>query len=334
MKIQLLMAINDSDYAEHLSQSLTEQYADMFEVSICSANDRLKELTDIRRFEVALLSPGLTEYTNLQMIQLPLLLWDGMTAITTQEEALKKIRKYQRISGIISEILAQYAEVSDGKGSFDDTQTHITAVWSPAGGCGKTTVAIAYAAQKVAAGRKTVYLDMEPFSSTDVYFTGKGKSISTVLGKLESNVDILIQSIRQEDKGSGIYYFCKPENYDDINILTVEDIAALVKGCARGVEELVVDLSGACDEKVKYFLETADNVLLVVDATQNCQIKWEQFRTQNNLYEKLRSKLTLVANRNARVDASQAQQLVSLPIVQSNDPIVVYKTLSYGYFNE
>lgn len=334
MKIQLLMAISDSDYAEHLSQVLTEQYADMFEVSICSASERLKELTGIRRFEVALLSPGLTECMNLQTIQLPLLLWDGMATISKQEEELKKIRKYQRVSGIISEILARYAEVSDGKGTFDDSQTRITAVWSPAGGCGKTTVALAYAAQKVTAGKKTVYLDMESFSSTDIYFAAKGKSISTVLGQLESNMDILLQSIRQEDKGSGIYYFCKPENYDDINVLTVEDVSALIKGCAKDVDELVVDLSVACDEKVKYLLETADNVLLVIDASQNSQVKWEQFRTQHNLYEKLRPKLILVANKNARGDASQARRLVSLPIVQSNDPIVVYKTLSYGYFNE
>ena len=36
MKIQLLIAINDIDYAEHLSRVLTEKGEDISEVSLCS----------------------------------------------------------------------------------------------------------------------------------------------------------------------------------------------------------------------------------------------------------------------------------------------------------
>lgn len=43
MKIQLLIASDDDDYREQLSQVLTERYSDTFEVSVCSSAPRLAE---------------------------------------------------------------------------------------------------------------------------------------------------------------------------------------------------------------------------------------------------------------------------------------------------
>ena len=43
MKIQLLIALNDIDYTEHLSKVLSEKYADRFEISICSSAERLQD---------------------------------------------------------------------------------------------------------------------------------------------------------------------------------------------------------------------------------------------------------------------------------------------------
>ena len=41
MKIQLLIGICQSDYAEHLSRVLAEKHADVFEVSVCSKPELL-----------------------------------------------------------------------------------------------------------------------------------------------------------------------------------------------------------------------------------------------------------------------------------------------------
>ena len=161
-----------------------------------------------------------------------------------------------------------------------------------------------------------------------MYFQEAGKSISAVFEKLDGDVSLLMQGIRQQDSGSGIGYYGRPENYDDIEILTVEDIRLLVEGSAGGADELVVDLSSQCDEKARKVLEMADVVLVVVDASSTAQVKWEQFRTQHNVYHEISGKSRLVANRGGRIQDAR----ISLPYVQSNDPVVVYKTLSAGYF--
>lgn len=328
MKIQLLIGIDDIDYMEHLSRVLAQQYADLFEVSACSTREGLEDMLSHRHFEVALVSPALTNAFVGRRVQLPLLLWDGMEAVEVQAENWVRLRKYQRISSLTGEILEHYAGVSNRSGGFDTARGRITAVWSPAGGSGKTTVALACAAQRVAEGKRTVYLNLESFSSGPVYFQEAGKSISAVFEKLDGDVSLLMQGIRQQDSGSGIGYYGRPENYDDIEALTVEDFQLLVEGSADGVDELIVDLSSQCNEKVRKVLEMSDTVLLVVDSSSTAQVKWEQFRTQHNIYHEISGKSRLVANKGARIQDTQ----ISLPYVQSGDPVVVYKALSAGYF--
>ena len=334
MKIQLLIAVGESDYAEHLSSVMAESYEDVFEVNICSDTERMERMLAAHQFDVALFDAQMVEAGSFGSIRLPVVLCDELSQIGPRGEGLKKIRKHQRISGIISEILSGYAEASNNRNMFNDAPAHITVVWSPAGGSGKTTAALAYGAQKVAQGQKTLYLNLEPFSSGEVYFEEKGRSISTVLDKLENNAELLLRSVRMEDNGSGIYYLGKPENYDDVNILTADDVATLITDCAHGMDELVVDMGNTYDMKVRRALEMADKVLLVIDASPASRMKWEQFKTQHDLYGCISSKLTLVANRGVKVGSAEAVRVVSLPLVQSNDPVVVYKTLSVGYFSE
>ena len=331
MKIRLFIAVDDGDYLDYLSQVLAERYADTFEISACSQPERLKEVTEGRRFDVAVLSPEMAESAPSQLAALTLVLWDGTASGNPPEQNL--LQKYQRISGIVRQILQQYAEVSSLRPGVQADRGHITVVWSPAGGSGKTTVALAYAAQRISEGKKTLYLNLEPFSSTPLYFAQNGKSLSSVFGQLDGNVELLLQSIRQEDEASGILYFCRPDNYDDIQILTEEDLTVLVYAGASGVDELVVDLGSTYDHRVRTLLELADEVLLVSDSSRTSQVKMEQFRTQHDLFGRIEKKTVLVMNRRSGGQKVPGERAVVLPQVQSEDPVVIYKILSGGYFN-
>lgn len=333
MKIHLLIADVDSDYVEHLSRVLAENYADVFEISVCSSQKAIADLLEHRQADIALLGSTFVQCAGMSQIRLPLLLWDGTAAPDGQAGEVKRVRKYQRISALSGQILEQYAEISSGDSGFGGEKCgRITVVWSPAGGCGKTTAALAYAAQKVSEGKKVVYLDLEPFSSTPVYFPEEGKSISSVFEKFDSNVELLLQGIRQTDSGSGIFYFRRPDNYDDIGILTAEDMRNLVTSSAKDVDEVVVDLGDSYDQRTAALMELANTVMAVIDNTCAAYVKWQQFCTQHNVYGRIKEKILLVANRGAHLE--QTQRMVSLPLVQSEDPVVVYKTLSAGYFDE
>ena len=333
MKIRLLIASGDTDYAEHLSTVFAKKHADTFEVTVCTIRERLDALLKERSFDVGLLEAPWMAEADITSLRIPLLLWDEENSLLEQPAGLKRIRKYQRVSAIAGGILESCAQASMGKGDYNLRKARITAFWSPAGGVGKTTVALAYATRKVAGNQQALYLDLEYFSSTPVYFRQTGKSISALFDKLGSHSELLIRGLRQQDSGTGITYFCHAENFDDINILSAEDIVSLISACAAETDELVIDLPCACDERIRQVFEVADKLVLVTDATKTAQQKLQQFISQNNVFERVRKKSVLVANKGAFISEPPVDTIINLPLVQSVDASAVYKTLSSNPFN-
>jgi len=326
MKIRLLIATADKDYTDHLSKTISKRYADTLELSICSSKERLPDLTTVNRYDAALIEPDFVPAIKPGSVQVPFVLIDEM-ALGADNSELKRIRKYQRISSMTGQILEGCAEIGKRAGA-DANKAQITAVWAPAGGAGKTTVALAYAASRVAAGKVVVYLNLENFSSTSVYFADSGRSISKAFGKLGSNLQLFLLGIRQQDVGSGIMYFCGPENYDDINVLTKEDIETLINACAADIDELVVDLSSQIDERVVKTFSMADKVLIIADPSKASQVKTQQFICQHDVFGQIEAKAILVNNKGANSAEERISRTVMLPLVQTNDPISVFKTLS------
>jgi len=341
MRIKLLIATTDVDYAGHLSERISERYADAISVSVCSSQERMGEMLAAQRYDVALLEAPLTEVADPRCIHLPMLLWteDGSDPVDPgnpgEPGTLKRISKYQRVSSIVASVIENFAKSSTGGPGADSGKARITAVWSPAGGVGKTTVAFAYAQKKVTEGKKVLYLNLELFSSVPVYFREMGKSISSVFEMLENNegnIRMLIQGIKQQDSGGGLTYFCRPDNFDDMNILSTGNIAALVDACAGVADELVIDMSCACDDRARHVLRLADRVFLVTDNTITAQVKLTQFTSQHNVFDQIKDKTTLVANKGASAGKPLTNTFIQLPAIQTSDATAVYTTLSGSTF--
>lgn len=332
MKIKLLIVTDDIDYGEHLSNVLSEKHADVFEVGICSSVEHLKGSLGERKTDILLIEPGFISHINPSLAHMIFVLFDGSMILPDNCKDLIKIHKYQRISSMVGNILENCAGINENISGIGSNKAHIVVVWSPHGGVGKTTVSLAYAIRKVMDGKNVVYLDLENFSSVGTYFSNNGKSISTVFDKLNSNLEIFLKGIRQKDNISGIEYFCGPENFEDINILTADEIEILVNACAFGIDELVVDLSSQCDEKIQKIFKIADKVLIVCDPTSTSSLKLEQFINQYSVLQTIKEKSVLVNNKGANIIEKDIDKVVSLPFVKSADPISVYKALSGNKF--
>ena len=334
MKVKLLIATDDTDYAEHLSNYIAEHYSDAITVTVCTMKERLKEVLRAQSFDIALFEPLMLKDADLGAIALPI-------ALKTDESSEELVQtsqmiKYQRISSIVTSLFTKSAEISKYTIGADAKKANVTAVWSPVGGVGKTTVALAYAAQKVTEGKQVLYLNLETFSSVPAYFDESGKSISAVFEMLESsegNIKMLIRGICQQDSGAGVAYFCRPENFDDMYALSADNIAQLTTVCASATQELVVDMSCLCDRKVRRVFDLSDRVLLVTDSTPTTQVKFSQFSSQNNVFENIKEKIIYVSNKGAGTLAGMSANSVQLPNVQSSDPKIVFKTLSQ-YFGQ
>jgi len=330
VRIKLLIASREADYSEHLSDYISKNHADVIAVSVCQSPERISDLLRAQRFDAAVLEAPFAEGADLSRITLPLLLTTEDQDLPEALGRVKRISKYQRISALVADVVEQFAKVStDARGSGQE-RAQITAVWSPAGGVGKTTVALAYATKKHLEGKQALYLDLEPFSSVPAYFDESGKSISAAFEMLdnnEGNIKILIRGIRRQDSG-GVSYFCHPDNFDDMNVLSVENVSALVSACAGVTDELVVDMSCVCDDRTRQVFDLADKVLLVVDQTSVAHFKLSQFTSQHDAFESISEKTVLVANKDATVSGQAVGAVAFLPLVPSADPSVVYRALS------
>jgi len=330
VKIKLLIATADSDYAEHLSGVLSEKHSGTFEVAACTSINRLGNLLSGGKFDILLADPDFMPLAASSPAALLLILSDGQKTAEESSDMIK-IYKYQRISSIAGNILEHYSEISGPK-SENPARARICAVWSPAGGAGKTTVALAYCAHLVSKGKKATYLSLENFASTSAYFQGSGKSISKIFEKFESNIRMFIAAVRQTDANSGISYFGEPENYEDMNILSPGDIEKLITACAAETEELVVDLSSVCDERIKKVFELAQTVLLVCEPSETSRAKIRQFTNQHDVFGKIQSKIVTVNNKGAAAPGIDTDRSVQLPFVQAADPAAVFKILSNENF--
>ena len=361
MRIKLLIATCDNDYAGHLSNMISEHHADIIEVCVCSTAGCLRELLTAQRFDVALLAEELAGDADLRSIHLPLLLWaeggdslyegsggggggaveqlGSIPAVSVPRDraecarGMGRISKYQRISALVANMLEQYAKVSPDSRGYDSKRARITAVWSPAGGVGKTTVALAYAGKMASEGKQALYLNLEHFSSAPAYFHETGRSISSVFEMLEAhegNVRILISGIRCQE--SGVSYFCRPDNFDDMNILSPENIAALVDTCSEMTDELIIDMSSVCGERERQVFDLADSVFIVTDSSSTAQAKLCQFSAQHNVFGRIKEKAVFIANRGAEIGAPLVDTIISLPFVQTADAVAVFKTLSCNCF--
>jgi len=326
MKIKLLIALDDGVYAKLLSDNISEYHSDTVDVCLCNSPEGLKELLKSRRFNVALVDAAMIGYIDMKSIHLPLLLWSETEAnsVTAANPDVKnnigRINKYQRISSIVSAVLEQYARVSTGRDNFETKHTCITAIWSPAGGTGKTSVAIAYALSRVTGDKEVFYLNIENFSSIPCFFNENGKSISTVFEMLENSdgdIKMLIKGISGRDKG--ITFLSGPDNYDDINILSCENVHELITFCAQLADELVIDMSCGCDSRTRKVFDLAGKILLVTDPSGCTGVKLAQFLSQNNVFETIKEKTVIVANKGAILNGPYAESIISLPLMQTAD---------------
>lgn len=333
MRLKLLIATEDTAYAEHLSAEISVHHADVIDVTVCGVPERLSEVLKAKKYDAALIENSMIDALDKCAIAMPMLLKSEDDYAGGAQAEYTEVKKYQRISSIVAEVLEQSARVSAIVRGPDKVKSRVTAVWSPAGGVGKTAVSLAYAAKRVAEGKNTLYLNLETFSSVPAYFADSGKSISAVFEVLENNggnIQMLIKGIQRQDS-SGLHYLCRPDNFDDMNVLTVSNVSALVNACAGVTDELVIDMSCVCDERARAVFELADVVLLVTDQTSAALTKMSQFATQHKAFSTISEKTTLVENKDSAISMPPGEAVIRLPPVRSTDPTEVYKALS-AYF--
>lgn len=196
-----------------------------------------------------------------------------------------RIYKYQYGEKIISEVfrlLAEETSVSAAREySFRDERraTKVIGFFSPAGGVGKTTLAVGASIQTAWEGKSCFYLNLENMASTPLYFTGKQEeNLSGVLYYLKNkapNLSLQLEKAKCLDPVTKIAYYQPPDSIIDFK----EDIAAELKALLQELraggqyERIYVDLSSEINKNNLTVLRACDRIVLLAEQNMTSLLK-------------------------------------------------------------
>ncbi|MGN0695676.1 MAG: AAA family ATPase [Oscillospiraceae bacterium] len=285
MKIKLALADSNTEYGEKLLGILERR--ENFAVSMFTSPEALKESLIKQSYDIVLISPDIAGAPlNFKHASVVIVLSDSETD-SLPGEGFHAINKYQRGTRLVNNILEIYSEYSPMRGSGNGRaagNARIISVYSPAGGSGKTSVAIAIAELICNRGSKVLYINFEEFSSYGAYFKTEGnKNMGEIISGIEKRIDIgmKISSIART-ADNGVMYFDEFENILDIYDISTDECEKLINEIAvsGACDFLIVDMGISFDERNRRMLDISDCNVIVTCGNDFAVRKIDRFLTQ------------------------------------------------------
>lgn len=304
-KIHLIIVDREEAYVDAISSYLLNNHSQKFKISFFTEQkfllDYLKDLTG--QVDALLINSRLySELIPQEKINALILLSDE---IIKEKNRTNTISKYQSGKKLVKDILSILAE-NDSKLKYNFSEkrnsTKVIGVYSPCGGVGKTSIAVGCSYLSSERGKKTFYLNLEDYQSTQLFFNSETEgSLSEVLYYIKNkkkNILLKIESITNEDYKTKINYFTQPESVIDLNEITSKELVFLVNHIKsiRKYDVVYIDMSSKLDEKNIAILSEIDEILLVLERNVTCEKKIETMinnlkiiskRKNTNILEKM-----------------------------------------------
>ena len=329
--MNLIVADSNMDYAARLSAVIAQSYKQSFSIKVFSVEQKLVQFLHKNSADVLLVDLSLAnviaESNNIGLVLV--LVEDNELLLDIRLKDYQIINKYQRVSKIVQRIFDYYADSSPG--SFYTLKTRETSkvivCFSPGGGVGKSTIAIAMSCKYTMLGHRSFYLNLEKFSSTGVFFkAGPGKGMSELLKCLHqgSDLELKIKSLCRQDTATGVLFFNQPDNILDIEAVTVDDLRQIISeliSCGL-CDYLIVDTSADISATNIELFDMADQLVIISDLSKANQQRLQQLENAGLIFAERRHKTGLIINK-ANIGnplKTKIHILARIPLMQIDDP--------------
>ena len=299
MNISIAIADIDREYAERLSDVL-QQYAELT-VYIYTNAEKLLTAMESRQFDVVLFDPDICEKKlAFSKVKFPVCLYSDEAYNRGLYADFAKVAKYQCISSIYKEIVKGYADKAGYTADFDHSQaTDIIAVYSPAGGSGKTTMALAIAARLNGMGRSTLFISVEQLNSASCVNSEQENGITALVEGINDeniNFELKVKGIMKQGL-NGIAYIEGFERIVDYEAVTDSEIRDVLDKIRRlGLcDFIVVDMESCLDAFGKAVFELANHIVVVEKPGEFPTAKYRLFAYQA-LMNEYRGKMVKICN--------------------------------------
>lgn len=215
----------------------------------------------------------------LQKCQIYYLIQDERTDKIGEKKTFCKFRK---IDSIFRQVRNVCVECTPENVLFEGGSTgNVIAFYSPAGGVGCTSAAVACARYFAARQRKTLYLNLEKNGNTELYFQEKGQEDSGdaiyELKKGNGSTNLQIENLVRQDV-SGVYFLESAISALGKCALTKSDIERLLHELksAGNYQTIVIDFKFSFDEHDWAVLDHSSRYIMVADGRTESNRKCEK----------------------------------------------------------
>ncbi len=289
-KIKLVLADFDGSYLDRVTGFVSS--------SSYGAGMRVSSFTDVQRLADFLASGGEKggillahpDFINTipdirRYFELVVILSDDR--VNGESQDCHSVFKYQPGDKMIGFILELYSEQNPGaaRAVSGVKESRLIAVYSPAGGVGKTSVAFALAARMADYGSSVLYLNWESINSMAAVLPGTGEcGMTRILLGLEEDPETLplkFELYKKRVSGINVDFFEPPESFVEFSDFQGDLGVLFTKLKGTGIHDtIVVDLDSALSSSTIRILSLGDLVILVLAPDHVCRYKTGEFLRQ------------------------------------------------------
>ena len=304
MKRKMVLADCDERYLRELSYYFMENVPQLELITFTKRERMCRYFEDNNRADILMVDETFADSGLKEMTP-------GLTRIVMSKsmvpvDGFEPVKKYQRMETLSDTVLLKYAEnkgtLETVKGSSD---TRNAVLFSPAGGTGKTTLALALAAAGARMGMNILYLNLEEIDSVGECLGKTKGSLSDVFLALKTkgmNAGLKLKGSTEAEVSAGFNYISGVESISEYEEINGEDIRRLLKMIQElAIYDLVViDPPCGFTEQTKAVLKEADAIFVPVTPEEGNIQKLQRLIRESRLddtYDSLFQKMYLVMNK-------------------------------------
>lgn len=183
----------------------------------------------------------------------------------TEDLSIHKIYKYTSIKEIFNELMSE-GLTGVIEGSAGKKETQVVAVYSPIGGAGVTTIAVALSAALAKNHKKVLFLSTEILQNFQFYLNNKGFLPNEACEVLKSGREHLYAELKDYIRNEIFYYL--PPFYASLAAMGIQfDIYRKFVGDikeSRDYDYIVIDMETGFQEEKASIFSFADRIITVM----------------------------------------------------------------------
>lgn len=273
MKIKLAILEKDIGYLSRIVAAFSAKYTDKLEIYSFTEYDVAISALTANKIDVFIASDAF----DIDINEIPgrcgfAYFVDGLGVDTIKGQTA--VCKFQKADLIYKQILSLYSEnASNISGlKLGESACRVVGFASPCGGVGCSTMAAAYAVACAGRGQRVLYLNLETYGASDIFFEAEGQfDMSDIIYALKSkktNIGLKIESCVKQD-ASGVYFFSQPKLVLDIMEMGTEEILQLISELemSGNYSCIVIDMDFSLEKPYLEIYKQMNSIVIVSEGT-------------------------------------------------------------------